>query len=214
MRNEEAALSLAEVAYVARHARQDDVLRRVQRETAERPDAQMQVSPDLGGLLELLARLTGAQDALEVGTFTGYSAICIARGIGERGRLTCLELDPGFAEIARANLDDAGVADRVEIRVGPAVDALRAMPEEPGFDLVFLDADKLGYPEYYELIVPRLRPNGLLLIDNMLLGGRVLDPDDERGPVIDALNDRIQADERVDAVLAIVSDGLSVVRKR
>jgi caffeoyl-CoA O-methyltransferase len=200
--------------YLARHARQDEVLARVERETAERPDARMQITPDQGALLTMLARLTKATRALELGTFTGYSAICIARGLAEGGTLTCLELEPEFAATARRNLEAAGLTNKVEIRVGPADDALTQTPEEPTFDFVFLDADKLGYPAYYELIVPRLQRNGLLLIDNVLLRGTVTDPEDERARTIDALNDRITSDERVDSVMALVADGLTFVRRR
>jgi caffeoyl-CoA O-methyltransferase len=200
--------------YLARHSRQDEVLARVERETAERPDAMMQITPDEGALLTMLARLTSARRALEVGTFTGYSAISIARGLAEGGTLLCLELEQEFADTAWRNLEKAGLADRVEIRVGPADASLRALPEEPTFDFAFLDADKMGYPAYYDLIVPRLQPGGLLLMDNVLLGGRVVDADDERTRTIDALNDRITNDERVDSVMALVADGLTFVRRR
>jgi caffeoyl-CoA O-methyltransferase len=200
--------------YLARHSRQDEVLARVERETAERPDAMMQITPDEGALLTMLARLTNARRALEVGTFTGYSAISIARGLAEGGTLLCLELEQEFADTAWRNLEKAGLADRVEIRVGPADASLRALPEEPTFDFAFLDADKMGYPAYYDLIVPRLQPGGLLLMDNVLLGGRVVDADDERTRTIDALNDRITNDERVDSVMALVADGLTFVRRR
>src|SRR5918997_7007258 len=169
-------------------ARPDAVLERVRRETAERPDAMMQVAPEQGALLELLARLIGATRVVELGTFTGYSAICPARGLAPGGRLLCLERDPDLAAIAQANIDDAGVADRVEIRVGPAADSLRAMPEEPMFDLAFIDADKPGYPDYYELVLPRLRPGGLMLLDNMLQYGRVVEPENDNARAIDALN--------------------------
>src|SRR3712207_1323589 len=128
--------------YLANHSRQDEVLARVERETAERPNAQMQVSPDQGALMELLVKVIGATTALEVGTFTGYSAICIARGLGPAGRLTCLELEDEFADIAQRNLEAAEVADRVTIVRGPAAESLEAMPEEPTYDFVFLDADK------------------------------------------------------------------------
>jgi caffeoyl-CoA O-methyltransferase len=174
----------------------------------------MMSTPDEAALITMLARLTGARRALEVGTFTGYGAVAIARGLADGGTLTCLELDEGYAAIARRNVEAAGIADRVEIRVGPAADALRAMPEAPTFDLVYLDADKTRYPEYYELIVPRLVTGGLLLIDNVLLRGRVIDPQDERSRIIDALNDRVTADERVDSVMTLVADGLTLARRR
>ena len=202
------------VDYLARHARQDEVLERVARETGEMPNAVMQTTPDEAALLTMLARLIGARRALEVGTFTGYGAISIARGLADGGRLTCLELDEEYAAIARRNLEDAGVADRVEVVVGPALESLRALPAEPTFDLVFLDADKPGYPAYYEEIVPRLLPGGLLLIDNVLLSGRVTDPHEERERVMDALNDRVTADERVDSAMVLVADGLTFVRRR
>jgi caffeoyl-CoA O-methyltransferase len=202
------------VDYLARHSRQDDVLERVARETAELPNAVMQTTPDEAALLTMLARLVGARRALELGTFTGYGAISIARGLADGGRLTCLELDEEYAAVARRNLEDAGLLDRVELVVGPAIDSLRAMPAGPTFDLVFLDADKPGYPDYYEEIVPRLVPGGLLLIDNVLLGGRVTDPQEERERTMDALNDRVTADERVDSVMALVADGLTFVRRR
>ena len=200
--------------YLARHARQDDVLARVERETADRSDHMMQITPDQGALLTMLARLTGARRALELGTFTGYSAISIARGLAEGGTLTCLELEQEFADIAGRNLEAAGLSDRVEIIVGPADEALAAMPQEPTFDLAFIDADKLRYPTYYDLVVPRLLPGGLLLLDNTLLGGGVTDPQDERTRTVDALNGRIAADERVDSVMTLVSDGLTFVRRR
>jgi caffeoyl-CoA O-methyltransferase len=202
------------VDYLARHARQDGVLERVARETAELPGAQMATTPDEAALLTMLAQLVGARNALELGTFTGYGAISIARGLADGGRLTCLELEEEYAAMARRNLDDAGVTDRVEIIVGPALDSLRTMPAEPTFDYVFLDADKTGYPDYYDEIVPRLLPGGLLLIDNVLLRGRVTDPQEERERIIDALNDRVTADERVDSVMVLVADGLTFVRRR
>jgi predicted O-methyltransferase YrrM len=200
--------------YLIRHSRQDEVMKRVEAETAARPNAMMMSPPDEAALLTMLARLSGARRALEVGTFTGYGAIAIARGLADGGRLTCLELSEEFASIARRNLEDAGVADRVDIVLGPADESLRALPEEPAFDYVYLDADKRAYPTYYDLIVPRLLPGGLLLIDNVLLGGDVLNPQDDRARTIDDLNNRITADERVDSVMVLVADGLTLVRKR
>jgi predicted O-methyltransferase YrrM len=202
------------VDYLARHARQDEVLERVARETAEMPNAVMATTPDEAALLTMLARLVGARRALELGTFTGYGAISIARGLADGGRLTCLEVDEEYAAIARRNLEDAGVADRVEIIVGPALESLRAMPAEPTLDYVFLDADKPAYPDYYEEIVPRLVPGGLLLIDNVLLRGGVADPREERERIMDALNDRVTADQRVDSAMVLVADGLTFVRRR
>ena len=215
MRGAKTKLSVEALEYLAAHSRQDEVLAGVERETAEMPRAMMQISPEQGALIELLVRLAGARDALEVGTFTGYSAICVARGLAEGGRLTCLELDEAYADIAQRNLEAAGVADRVAIEVGPAGASLAAMPEEPAFDFVFLDADKTGYPAYYELILPRMRPGALLLIDNILMDGDVVDPEPgSSAEVMAALNEKIAADERVDAAFAMVADGLAFVRKR
>jgi caffeoyl-CoA O-methyltransferase len=203
------------IGYLGRWgARTDDVLERVRAETSVMPAAQMQVSADQGALIELLVRLIGAKDALEVGTFTGYSAICIARGLPEDGRLTCLELDEERAAVARRNLEAAGVADRVEILVGPAGESLEAMAAAPAFDFAFIDADKAGYPEYYELVLERMRRGGLVLLDNMLQGGRVLTRETESAQIVDDLNRRIHADERVDMAMTISADGLTFVRVR
>jgi caffeoyl-CoA O-methyltransferase len=203
------------VDYLARWgARTDDVLDRVRAETAERPDAAMQISPDQGALMELIVRLIGTENALEVGTYTGYSAICIARGLGEGGKLTCLEISQEFAEIARRNIDDAGVGDRVEIKLGAATQELEAMPAEPTYDFAFIDADKLGYPDYYELVLPRMRRGGLILLDNMLQDGRVVAPETENARVIDELNRRIHDDERVDMAMTVGADGLTFARVR
>jgi predicted O-methyltransferase YrrM len=200
--------------YLVRHSRQDDVLAQVARETAEMPSAGMMSTPDEAALLTMLARLMGARRALEVGTFTGYGAISIARGLADGGRLTVLELREEFASIARRNLELAGLADRVDFILGPAEESLAAMPEEPEFDFVYLDADKTGYPGYYDLILPRMVPGGLLLIDNVLLRGAVLHPSDDRSRTVDDLNNRITADDRVDSVMVLVADGLTLVRKR
>jgi caffeoyl-CoA O-methyltransferase len=195
-------------------ARTDDVLDRVRAETAARPDAAMQIAADQGALMELIVRLIGTMDALEVGTFTGYSAICIARGLPDGGRLTCLELSEEFVAIAQRNLEAAGVADRVEIRVGPARESLEAIPAEPAFDFGFIDADKPGYPDYYELVLARMRPGGLMLLDNMLQGGRIVAPDTDSARTIDDLNRRIHGDDRVDMAMTMAADGLTFVRVR
>ena len=203
------------LAYLARlGARTDAVLDRVREETAARPDAEMQIAADQGALMELLVRLIETKDALEVGTFTGYSAICIARGLADGGRLTCLELSEEFAATARRNIDDAGVGERVEIRVGPAKQSLEAIPVEPSFDFAFIDADKPGYPDYYEFVLARMRQGGLILLDNMLQGGRVVAPETESARVVDALNRRIHADERVDIAMTVAADGLTFARVR
>jgi caffeoyl-CoA O-methyltransferase len=199
-------------------ARQDDVLRRLEHDTAERfPDLrQMQIAPDQGAFLTLLARSIGARRAIEAGTFTGYSAICIARGLAADGELVACELRPEFAEIARDWFAQAGVAERIDLRVGPAIETLRALPAEESFDLAFIDADKTGYPDYYEECLARLRPGGVVLLDNALMDGRVLDPapDDESARTVAELNERLGGDERVDIALVGIADGLMIARKR
>jgi caffeoyl-CoA O-methyltransferase len=201
--------------YLRRYgARTDAVLDRVREETSLMPNAVMQVAPDQAALMELVVRLIGAKDALEVGTFTGYSAICVARGLGDGGKLIALELNEEFAAIAQRNIEAAGLADRVEIRIGPAGASLQAIPAAPSFDFAFIDADKASYPSYYELVLERMRPGGLILLDNMLLSGRVLEPEDENARVLDELNRRIHADERVDMAMTVASDGLTFVRVR
>jgi caffeoyl-CoA O-methyltransferase len=178
--------------------------------------AQMQVAPEQGAFLTLLTGLVGAERAVEVGTFTGYSALCIARGLPEGGRLVCCEVNDEWAAIALSHWEEAGVASRIELRMGPALATLQAMPPEPTFDLAFIDADKEGYGDYYEAVLARLAPGGVMLVDNVLWGGRVVDPasGDDRTDVIRAFNDRVAADERVDCVMLPIADGLTLVRKR
>jgi caffeoyl-CoA O-methyltransferase len=207
-------LNEAIAEYLIRHSRQDEVLARVAAETAQMPDSEMMSPPDEAALLTMLARLVGARRAVEVGTFTGYGAISIARGLAPGGTLLCLELSDEFAAIAQRNISAAGLSDRVEFVIGPADESLRAMPEEPTFDYAYLDADKRAYPTYYDLLVPRLLPGGLLLIDNVLQRGRVIDPQDDRARIMDDLNNRVTADERVDSVMVLVADGLTLVRRR
>jgi caffeoyl-CoA O-methyltransferase len=204
--------------YMVEHgARQDDVLRRVQEETALMGDiAVMQIAPDQGAFLTLLAKLIGAREAIELGTFTGYSAICLARGLAPGGRLIACELSEEYAEIAAGNLAAAGVADRVEIRIGPALETLDALPEREAFDLGFIDADKENYPAYYEQVLLRTRTGGLIIVDNVLAAGRVVDPenDQEQVAAIRATNELIAADERVDSAMVAIADGLMLARKR
>ena len=203
--------------YVVAHGtREDEALRRVRITTDELGDiAIMQIAPDQGAFLTVLARAIGARRALEVGTFTGYSAICLARGVGDGGSLLCCELSDDFADAARANLEAAGVGDRVEVRVGPALDTLRALPAEPAFDLAFVDADKPGYAAYFEEILPRLHPGGVILFDNTLLSGAVLHPaGNASAQALHELNLALDADERVDLVLLPFGDGLTMLRKR
>ena len=209
--------------YIVGHgARQDDVLRRVQEETTAMGDiANMQIAPDQGAFMTLLARAIDAREALEVGTFTGYSAICIARGLAPGGRLLCCELSEEYAATAARNLEAAGVAERVEIRVGPGAETLAALPERELFDLTFIDADKTGYPVYYEEALKRTRQGGLILLDNVLGGGLIASPDEELADdwrdsvlALRALNDELVADGRVDLAMVAIADGLTIARKR
>ena len=209
-------------AYMVEHgARQDEALRRVQAETEAMGDiAVMQIAADQGAFMTLMTQIVSAREALEVGTFTGYSAICIARGLGPGGRLLCCELSEEYAEVASRNFEAAGVADRIEIRIGPAIDTLRALPESEAFDITFIDADKASYPAYYEEALVRTRPGGLILLDNVLRNGTVVDPgpagaaEDEnlRGTL--EVSELIRDDERVDIAMVGIADGLTIARKR
>jgi caffeoyl-CoA O-methyltransferase len=194
----------------------DDVLRDLAEETHRELGgrAVMQISHDEGELLTMLVRLTGARQAVEVGTFTGYSSICIARGLPDDGHLLCCDVSEEWTSIARRYWDRAGVADKIELRIAPAVETLQALPVEPSLDFAFIDADKVGYPAYVEEILPRMRPGGLMVLDNMLRDGRVLAPENDDDRAIDELNQALVADDRVDVVLLPVRDGVSLARKR
>jgi caffeoyl-CoA O-methyltransferase len=193
----------------------DDVLRDLAAETRQLFPARagMQISRDEGALLTMLVQLTGATTAVEVGVFTGYSAICIARGLPAHGRLLACDVSEEFTAVARRYWARAALDDRIDLRIAPAVRTLRALPADPVFDFAFIDADKTGYPDYYAELVPRLRPGGLLVLDNVLRGGRVLAGDDPDDVVIRELNAAIVADERVESVMLPVRDGVTLVRK-
>ena len=194
----------------------DDVLRDLAEETHRELGgrATMQISHDEGELLTMLVRLTGARQAVEVGTFTGYSSICIARGLPSDGHLLCCDVSEDYTSVARRYWERAGVTDKIELRIAPAVETLAALPTDPHLDFAFVDADKTGYASYVEEIVPRLRPGGLMVLDNMLWSGEVLDPQDDNGRAVAGLNDALVADERLDVVLLPVRDGVSLARKR
>jgi caffeoyl-CoA O-methyltransferase len=194
----------------------DDVLRDLAEETHRELGgrATMQISHDEGELLTMLVRLTGARHAVEVGTFTGYSSICIARGLPSDGHLLCCDVSEDYTSVARRYWERAGVTDKIELRIAPAVETLAALPTDPHLDFAFVDADKTGYASYVEEIVPRLRPGGLMVLDNMLWSGEVLDPQDDAGRAVADLNDALVADDRLDVVLLPVRDGVSLARKR
>jgi caffeoyl-CoA O-methyltransferase len=158
----------------------------------------------------------GARRAVEVGTFTGYSAISIARGLAPDGHLLCCDVNEEWAAIARRYFARAGLAERITLRIAPALETLRRLPPAPEIDLVFIDADKTNYRAYYEELLPRLRPNGLIIFDNVLWMGHVIDATDtsESTEAIRTLNDVLLRDERVDVVMLPVSDGITLARKR
>jgi caffeoyl-CoA O-methyltransferase len=205
-------------AYLVAHGTPpDEVQRELIAETAKLgPIAAMQIAPEQGAFLTLLARLIGAREAVEVGTFTGYSSLAIARGLAPGGRLLCCDVSAEWTALARRAWQRAGVAERVELRIAPALETLRALPEAPRFDLAFIDADKVNYAAYYEEILKRTRAGGLILVDNVLWSGRVIDgavqDDDTRA--IRAFNDFVCADPRVDCTMTSISDGLTLLRKR
>lgn len=181
------------------------------------PDrATMQLAPEHAGLLTLLTRLLGVRHAVEVGTFTGMSSLAIARGMADGGRLTCFDISDEYTSVARRYWERAGVADRIDLRIGPAAERLRELPAEPYLDLVFIDADKGGYSTYWAELVPRVRPGGLLVVDNVLWHGTVVDPpaSDPNAQVLAQFNTEVAADDRVDLVMLPIGDGLTLARRR
>jgi caffeoyl-CoA O-methyltransferase len=176
----------------------------------------MQIAPEQGAFMTLLARAIGARRVVEVGTFTGYSTLCLARGLPDDGELIACDVSEEWTSIGRPYWEKAGVAHKIDLRIGPAADSLRALPLEENIDLSFIDADKPGYADYFEELVQRTRPGGVILVDNVLWMGRVADPtaDDEQTEVIRRFNDLVAADERVDCVMLAISDGLTILRKR
>ena len=203
--------------YLVEHSSaRDDALLEVERSTEELGGpAVMQMAPEQGALFTALVAAMGARFAVEVGTFTGYGAVCIARGLAPGGRLVCCELDPERAAHAERSLERAGVADRAEVRVGPALQTLRSLPEDPAIDFAFVDADKPAYRDYFEELLPRMRVGGLIALDNVLLGGRVIDPsaDDESVAAMRSLNEELARDARVQVAMVAVADGISFARK-
>ena len=176
--------------------------------------ARMQISGDQAAFITVLVKAIGARRAVEVGTFLGYGAVAIARGLPEDGELICCELEEEYAQRAREHLRAAGVEDRAEILVGPAAETLREISHADSFDFAFIDADKESYPEYLEQCLRLVRPGGLIMLDNTLKGGRVLDPESDSDRAIAELNDRIAADERMEVAMLSVADGITLARKR
>lgn len=176
----------------------------------------MQIAVDQGNLLTLLVKIVGARRVVEVGTFTGYSALCIARGLPDDGHLLCCDVSEEWTAIGREHWDRAGVGDKIELRIGPGADTLAALPAEPQFDLAFVDADKPSYVRYVDELVPRLRAGGLLLIDNVLWSGNVVDAEmsDDNTEAIRRCNDHVAAHPELESLILPIGDGLTLARKR
>jgi len=194
----------------------DEVLADLHAETAALgPVAGMQIGPDQGQLLTWLTRLVGARSAVEVGTFTGYSSTCIARGLAEGGRLLCCDVSEEWTALARRAWARAGLDDRIELRIAPAVETLRALPADAAIDLVFIDADKPGYVAYWEELVPRVRPGGLLLADNVLWSGRVVDASVRDAPTegIRVFNQTLFSLQEFRSVIVPLRDGVAIARR-
>ncbi|MGW4677169.1 O-methyltransferase [Micromonospora taraxaci] len=204
-------------AYLVAHGSPpDEIIRDLAEETRSvLPEhATMQVAPEQAAFLTFLTRLLDVRQAVEVGTFTGLSSLAIARGLPEGGRLTCFDISEELTGIARRYWDRAGVQDRIDLRIGPAGDRLRELPQERYLDFAFIDADKTGYSIYWAELVPRMRPGGVIAVDNVLRGGRVIAPRDVSDRAIAAFNDEVLADVRVDPVMLPIADGLTLARVR
>ncbi len=204
-------------AYLVAHGRPlDDIESRLVAETEELGDrAGMQISPSQAALMGLLTALLGARDAVEIGTFTGLSALCVARALGSGGSLLCCDVSEEWTAVGRRYWQEAGVADRIQLVIGPAADTLAALPTEPRWDLAFIDADKPGYPVYWDHVVRRMRPGGAILVDNTLWSGAVAEATktEESTVAMRRFNDMVAADDRVESVILPVADGLTLARR-
>ncbi len=200
--------------------REPAILRRLREETAAMPEHNMQIAPEQGQFMALLVQLTGARRAIEVGTFTGYSALAVALAMPDDGRIVCCDTSEEYTAIARKYWEEAGVADKVDLRIAPALETLDALLDDPDqprtFDFAFIDADKTNYDNYYERCIDLLKSDGLIAIDNTLWDGKVADASDldEDTVAIRALNEKLYADERIDLSLVPIADGLTLCRKR
>lgn len=207
-------------AYLLAHSlREPDVMRRLREETARLPEHNMQVAPEQGQFLALMVELTGAERIVEVGTFTGYSSLAMARAMPETGRLIACDIDPDFTAIARRYWQEAGVDHKIDLRLGPGTETLAELVEELGHesvDMAFIDADKPNYYTYYERCLDLLRPGGLIAVDNVLWSGRVADPKDVSAntTALKAFNDRLAKDDRVTISMLPLADGVTLARKR
>jgi len=176
----------------------------------------MQIAPEQGAFMTLLARMLGARRAIEIGTFTGYSALCLARGLPNDGELICCDVSEEWTNVGRRYWERAGVAHKIDLRIAPAIETLADLAHEPSFDLAFIDADKTAYITYFEALLPMIRAGGVILVDNVLWKGAVIDPeaDDKNTLAIRKFNDFVAADPRVDCVMLPIADGLTLLRKR
>jgi caffeoyl-CoA O-methyltransferase len=212
-------LSDSLIAYLRREGvREDGDLAALREETQALPMARMQISPEQGALMRLLVRLLGARNTLEVGVFTGYSAMVVAKAMGPEGRVVALDINKEWTDIARRHWEKAGVASRIDLRLALAEESLKALIAEGRagqFDFAFIDADKVGYDAYYEMALMLLRPGGLIGIDNVLWSGKVADPADQSADTVAlrALTQKIHADERVEATMVPIGDGLTLAMK-
>ncbi|MCX6972554.1 MAG: class I SAM-dependent methyltransferase [Verrucomicrobia bacterium] len=193
------------------------ILDQLRAETEELGEiSEMLIGKDQGIFMSMLVKSISATSAIEVGTFTGYSSTCIALGLPEHGRLICVDQSEEWTQIARRYWNDAGVSDKIELRLGDGRSVLGELSSDEAFDFAFIDADKPGYDAYYELLLPHMRPNSLMLFDNMLRNGRVVNPgkDDVDTQALNALNSKLACDPRVDSVLLTVGDGINMCRKK
>ncbi len=201
--------------YLVAHARPADPLLAELAAETERSwsDLDMQISPDEGALLRTLVRLCGARRAIELGTFTGYSSLCIARGLAPGGRLLCVDVSVEWTDVARRYWERAGLTDRIELHLGPALRILASLPEEPQFDFAFIDAEKSEYIGYYEALVPRMSRGGLIAVDNVLRHGTVfgLGEPDRRTALAREFNDHVRANSRTESVIVPIADGLTLI---
>ncbi len=198
--------------------REDPLLAELRAETNRMPDGNMQIAPDQGQFMAMLAKLIGAKRIIEVGTFTGYSALCLAQALPDDGRLICCDVSEEFTAIARRYWQRAAMADKIDLRLAPATETIQGLLDDGAggsFDLAFIDADKKNYDRYFEGCLSLLRPGGLILVDNVLWDGLIIDPaaDDTATKTIRALNRKLAQDPRIDLSLVAFGDGLTLARK-
>jgi caffeoyl-CoA O-methyltransferase len=211
-------LTAALHAYMVAHGTPpDEIQRELIDETHALGDiAIMQIAPEQGAFMTLLARILGARRAIEIGTFTGYSALCLVRGLPDDGELICCDVSEEWTNVGRHYWERAGVAHKIDLRIAPAIETLADLAHEPNFDLAFIDADKTAYIAYFEALLPLIRAGGVILVDNVLWTGAVVDPEanDENTLAIRRFNDFVAADPRVECVMLPIADGLTLLRKR